>query len=111
MNLPDDTYENGGHNRNLVARRMYKSPLEDGADLEEEMRLGSSELYLRQKATDFFDTIDRALAEEGIPVDIVKQLQRLGKNDFDKIKELHELVFPAYVNLRGKGYSWNDLAG
>ena len=111
INLPDDSYKHGGYYRDLAARRIDKSPLEDGADLVEEMRLGYSELYLRQKAKDFFDAIDKALAEERISFDEVKRLQKLGKKDFDKIKELHELVFPAYVRLRGRGYSHKDLAG
>lgn len=111
MNLPDNTYEHGGYYRDLAVevRNMDKSQLEDGADLDEEVKLGHSELFLNQKMRDFFDTVDKVLVEEGISIDEVKKLQKLGRKDFSKIKELYELVFPAYVRLRDMGYTHADL--
>ena len=113
MMLPDDAYEHGSYYRDLFVRikRMDLSPIEHGADPEQEKQRGSTDLFLNQKGRDFLDTIERALTEERISIDEVKRLQRLGREDFNKIKELHEYVFPAYIRLRRMGYSHFDLAG
>ena len=113
MVLPDDTYEHGSYYGNLFVRikRMDLSPIEHGAEPEHEKQRGATDLALNQKGRNFLETIERALIEEGISIDEVKRLQKLGIGDFNKIKELHELVFPAYVRLRRVGYSHFDLAG
>jgi|SRR3989338_7225990 len=112
MVLPDDTYEHGSYYGDLFVRikRMDLSPIEHGAEPEHEKMKGATVLALNQKGRDFLETIERSLTEEGIPIDEVKRLQKLGRDDFNKIKELHELVFPAYVRLRRMGYSHFDLA-
>lgn len=113
MKLPDDTYEHGSYFRDLLVRvrRMDLSPIESGAISEEEKQKGSTDLALNQKGKDFLETIERSLTEERISIEEVKRLQRLGRDDFNKIKELHEFVFPAYIRLRRMGYSHFDLTG
>lgn len=113
MKLPDATYKYGSFYRDLLMNigRMDLSPIESGANLEQEKQLGASDLALHQKRRDFLETIEKALTEEGISIDEVQRLQRLGRSNFNKIEELHELVFPAYVRLRRMGYSHFDLKG
>ena len=109
--LPDDTCEHGSDYRDLLVfiGRMDLSQIEHGANPEYERRMGATDLALNQKGRDFLETIEKALTDEGIPIDEVKRLQEESRRDFDKIKELHELVFPAYVRLRRLGYSHFDL--
>ncbi len=109
LNLPDARCKHGGYYQDLavVLGCMDLNQIETGADPEEEKQRGASELYLNQKRRDFFTTIDQVLVESGIAIDEVQRLQKEGGKD--KIKELHELVFPAYIRLREMGYSHRDL--
>ncbi len=81
-------------------------------------QLGSTSQFSPKKSQqtpeEFYRTIDRALASEGIV--IPPQLQPFvgEKNPFFKgiraqMIELHNLVLPGYAHLRDDGYTHSDL--
>jgi hypothetical protein len=66
---------------------------------------GGSDLWKRQTYRQFFDTIDQALLDSGIPIDEVKRLMPLARRgSVEDVKKLNELTLPAYVKLRETGY-------
>lgn len=114
MNLPGASEKSVLANYRAFAEEqgnMYESWIESYSNVSKEIEMGNTLLFLNQKRRDFFETIDRALVEEGISIDEVKRLQALRIEDSNNGKELCELVFPAYVRLRRMGYSHRDLIG
>lgn len=108
LNLPDDDCENGGFYRGAIKEigRWDKKPEEyyKQKDLE-----GHSKLYKNQTKREFFETIDRAIIEQGISIDEIKRLQRLKNENPGYLKSLYKVTLPVFVRLRQKGYKRKDL--
>jgi hypothetical protein len=67
-----------------------------------------SKRYLNQTPREFFETVRRAIAEEGVDVARMEFLQKVGMNNGSR-KAFHQLTFPVFVRLVAMGYTERDI--
>ena len=132
LSLPSDDFNHGGPNRDTaielrifdIPHEVYIKNLSEGDNrLAQRLLKMHSPLYLQQTPKQFFETIDKVLAEKGIPLEEVKMLQHevfvikskdglIAEPRTDKeVIELFNRVLPAYIKLREMGYTYRDLCG
>lgn len=73
----------------------------------DDIRMARSGRTMRQ----FYADIDEAIEVCGINTKQMEVLSAQGKNDLRKRRELFDLMFPVFVELRARGYTQSDLVG
>lgn len=110
MNLPDQRRPHGGSNRDLlVAIERWERPLGRYLRGSPKARAEHSRLRLGQTGPEFFATIDRAVADEGISSQQMQHLQDVWDLSDQYQLASYKRVFPVYARLRGLGYNHMEL--
>lgn len=111
MNGADDPKHNlnnfhlrlpGGWYRSLFAKRGLMDALP--GDIGSYPSALHSQLFLENTVRHFFDSIDVALRAASVDINECEELL-----EREMTQELHQLILPAYENLRRTGYTHLDL--
>lgn len=117
FNLPSDEFAHSYKQNIDIQLKVRDTPhgdfikkLSKGDDVKAQKSLKlHSPLYLNQTPREFYETIKKVLAEQGMPVAKVKELQRKALESAADRVALYNFIFPAYMQLRKMGYTWQDL--